>query len=125
MTRATSRPLVHLELHTGEPREALRFYAEVLGWRAERILAAGGSYLALETGGAVGGGIVECAIARPAWLPYVEVADVTAVTEEARRLGAAVLLEPRDGPAGRRSVVATAAGGEIALWQPRSASTYP
>jgi len=32
-------------------------------------------------------------------------------------VGAAVLLEAREGPAGWRSVVATAAGGEIALWQ--------
>jgi hypothetical protein len=28
-----------------------------------------------------------------------------------------VLLEPREGPAGWRSVVATPAGGEIAFWQ--------
>jgi len=31
-----------------------------------------------------------------------------------------VLLEPREGPAGWRSVVATEAGGELAMWQPRS-----
>jgi hypothetical protein len=28
-----------------------------------------------------------------------------------------VLLAPREGPAGWRSVLATPAGGEIALWQ--------
>jgi predicted enzyme related to lactoylglutathione lyase len=28
-----------------------------------------------------------------------------------------VLLEPREGPAGWRSVIATPEGGEIALWQ--------
>jgi hypothetical protein len=28
-----------------------------------------------------------------------------------------VLLEPREGPFGRRSVVTSQAGGEIALWQ--------
>jgi hypothetical protein len=32
-------------------------------------------------------------------------------------LGGVVLLEPREGPAGWRSVVATPAGGEIAFWQ--------
>ena len=36
------------------------------------------------------------------------------------RLGASVLLEPREGPAGWRSVVATPAGGEIAFWQPKA-----
>jgi hypothetical protein len=31
--------------------------------------------------------------------------------------GMRVLLEPREGPFGRRSVVTSQAGGEIALWQ--------
>ena len=33
--------------------------------------------------------------------------------------GARVLLEPREGPAGWRSVVATPAAGELAFWQPK------
>ncbi len=40
------------------------------------------------------------------------------MAERGRALGAAVLLEPREGPAGRRSVLARSDGGEIALWQP-------
>jgi predicted enzyme related to lactoylglutathione lyase len=32
-------------------------------------------------------------------------------------LGARVLLEPREGPAGWRSVIATPAGAELAFWQ--------
>ena len=55
------------------------------------------------------------------WLPYVEVERLDEVTDRACRLGAAMLLEPREGPAGRRSVVASRAGGEIALWEPRRA----
>ena len=42
---------------------------------------------------------------------------VTAAMERARALGAEVLLEPREGPAGWRSVVGVPAGGEIAFWQ--------
>jgi predicted enzyme related to lactoylglutathione lyase len=49
--------------------------------------------------------------------PYVEVESITEATKRARLLGASVLLEPREGPAGWRSVLATPAGGEIALWQ--------
>ena len=41
------------------------------------------------------------------------------VAGSARELGAAVLLEPREGPAGWRSVVSAPASGEIALWQPK------
>jgi predicted enzyme related to lactoylglutathione lyase len=49
----------------------------------------------------------------------VQVADIFETTERARRLGASVLLEPRAGPAGWRSVVAAPAVGEVAFWQPR------
>jgi uncharacterized protein len=115
----SSQPVVHLELHTSDLPRAQWFYGQLCGWRAERIEAGGGSYLALEMGGRFGGGIVECNIKRPLWLPYVEVADIRAVTEEARALGAAVLLEPREGPAGWRSVAAAPDGGEIAFWQPK------
>jgi len=117
---ARSRPVVHLELHTGDLDRARAFYSEVCGWRPEEVSAAGASapYLALDMGSRrFGGGIVECATDRPVWLPYVEVPEVHAATERAHALGAAVLLGPREGPAGWRSVVASPAGGEIAFWQ--------
>jgi predicted enzyme related to lactoylglutathione lyase len=119
MMRAPSNPVVHLELHTGDLPRAREFYAELCGWRPERIQADCGSYLALDLGSGFGGGMVECGTERPLWLPYVEVADVAAATGRARLLGARVTLEPREGPAGWRSVVATPAGGEIAFWQPK------
>jgi predicted enzyme related to lactoylglutathione lyase len=112
-------PLVHLELHTGDLRRARAFYAELCDWRPERIDAGCGSYLALELGRGLSGGIVECATERPLWLPYVEVDRVAEATDRARLLGASVLLGPREGPAGWRSVVGTPAGGEVALWQPK------
>ena len=112
-----SQPVVHLELHTGDLPRASEFYTRLCGGRPERIHAACGSYLALDVGRELGGGIVECATQRSLWLPYVEVTDIADAARRARRLGASVLLEPREGPAGWRSVVATPAGGEIALWQ--------
>ena len=119
MRPTTPRRVIHLELHTGDRAGASAFYERVLRWRPELIRASCGSYLAFDAGGGLGGGIVECATLRPAWLPYVEVDRIEERTEHARRLGAAVLLEPREGPAGWRSVVASAAGGEIALWEPK------
>lgn len=119
MSRGTGNPIVHLELHTVDSAAACAFYAGACGWRPERIAAAGQSYLALEMGNGLGGGVVECETRRPVWLPYVEVPDVSGATERARELGADVLLEPREGPAGWRSVVAAPAGGEIAFWQPK------
>jgi uncharacterized protein len=113
------KPVVHLELHTADLGGARAFYAGLFEWRAERIDAGTRSYLALELGGGLGGGIVECATERALWLPYVEVPEIGAATERARASGAAVLLEPREGPGGWRSVVATPAAGEVALWQPK------
>jgi uncharacterized protein len=115
-----TRPVVHLELHTGDLASARAFYAGLCDWRQERIDVRGSSYLALELGRAFGGGIVECEARRPLWLPYVEVPDVREATERARDLGASVLLEPREGPAGWRGVVAAPAAGELAFWQPKS-----
>jgi predicted enzyme related to lactoylglutathione lyase len=119
MAPASSKPVVHLELHTPDLPEAQALYAELCGWRAQRIDAAQGSYLALQLGGGFGGGIVECETRRPLWLPYVEVNEIGEATEQARTLGASVLLGPREGPAGWRSVVVTPAGGELAFWQPK------
>jgi uncharacterized protein len=114
-----TRPVVHLELHTGDLAGARAFYSELCDWRQEQISVRGTSYLALDLGAALGGGIVECEARRPLWLPYVEVPDVGAATERARDLGATVLLEPREGPAGWRGVVAAPAAGELAFWQPK------
>lgn len=113
------RPVVHLELHTGDLPAARALYAQLCGWRPRRLAAAGGEYESVALGRGLDGGIVECGVRRPLWLPYAEVEDVRAATDRARGLGAAVLLEPREGPAGWRSVVATPAGGELAFWQPR------
>ena len=116
---AVTKPVVHLELHTGDLQGAREFYADLFGWKQERIEAGRRSYLALELGRGLGGGIVECATDRALWLPYVEVSEIRAATNGAKASGAAVLLEPREGPGGWRSVIATPAAGEIALWQPK------
>lgn len=118
-TRTALRPVAHLELHTRDRRAASAFYTTLLGWRPELIEAHCDSYLALDLGRGFGGGIVECGTDRPLWLPYVEVDEIREHTERAVRFGADVLLAPREGPAGWRSVVTTPIGGEIAFWQPK------
>jgi predicted enzyme related to lactoylglutathione lyase len=112
-------PVVHLELHTGDLAGARAFYAELCGWRPTNIQTTSGSYLALELGGGLGGGIVECPVERSLWLPYVEVPQIEQAMDRARVCGATVMLEPREGPAGWRSVIATPIAGELAFWQPK------
>jgi hypothetical protein len=116
-TAATPPGLAHLELHTHDVAAASAFYREVLGWRTERIESRWGVYHALRLGDGLDGGIIGCGAQPARWLPYVDVQRVDAATERARSLGASVLLAPREGPAGWRSVVSEPAAGEIAFWQ--------
>ena len=120
MTPLEYSPVVHLELHTSDLPQARDLYTELCGWRPERIETRAGSSLSLELGDGLGGGIVECPVRGPLWVSYVEVNEIAEATDRARRLGASVLLEPREGPAGWRSVVGTTVGGEIAFWQPKA-----
>jgi predicted enzyme related to lactoylglutathione lyase len=119
MTRAISNPVVHLELRTGNLPRACAFYTRLFGWRAETIHIGSASYIALELGRGVQGGVVEHQAERSVWIPYVEVVDIADVTERARRLGATVTVAPREGPAGWRSVLVAPAGATVALWQPK------
>jgi uncharacterized protein len=117
MQTTSPNSVVHLELHTGDLARACEFYGRLLGWRTEVVDSAGcPPYRTLDMGG-VGGGVVECETGRSLWLPYVEVGEIRGATERAQDLGASVLLEPREGPAGWRSVVESPAGAEIAFWQ--------
>jgi predicted enzyme related to lactoylglutathione lyase len=120
MSRAIAHPVVHLELQTANLPRACVFYTELFGWRAETLRAASATYLALDLGACMQGGMAEREVAPSVWLPYVEVADIAEVTERARLLGAAVTLEPREGPAGWRSLLAPPCGAEVALWQPKT-----
>jgi predicted enzyme related to lactoylglutathione lyase len=110
-------PVVHLELLTSDLSAARELYGALCGWTPDRVLTDHGSYLALDMGRRLGGGIVESPAARPMWLPYVQVGDISTATDRALSLGAALLLAPREGPAGWRSVVSSPAGGELAFWQ--------
>jgi predicted enzyme related to lactoylglutathione lyase len=120
MTPSAPNPVVHLELHTANLPCACAFFTRLFGWEVERVHTESGDYSALSLGDRLEGGIVEHETGQPFWLPYVEVADVPQVTDQSRQLGAEVLLPPREGPAGWRSILAVPAVGEIALWQPKS-----
>ena len=119
MTQGSSHPVVHIELHTGSLESALGFYSGLFGWRPELVEAGSSTYVGLDLSDGIKGGAVECGATRPIWLPYVEVEDVAEMTDQARLLGASVLLEPREGPAGWRSVLSSPSGAEVALWHPK------
>ena len=119
INRACPNSVVHLELNTDNLPRACAFYTRLFGWEAQTIHLGSSSYVSLELGSRLEGGVVERDADSSLWLPYVEVGDVAGLTERARSLGASVRVEPREGPAGWRSVLEAPAGGEIALWQPK------
>jgi predicted enzyme related to lactoylglutathione lyase len=115
----SANPVAYIELQTNDLPRACLFYTRLFGWRAETIRVGVQSYLTLDLGACIEGGVVERDIERPLWLPYIEVADITDATERGCTLGAATVMAPREGPAGWRSILAAPAGAEIALWQPK------
>jgi predicted enzyme related to lactoylglutathione lyase len=119
MTPARPNSVIHLELHTGDLAGAVAFYGQLLGWRPERIRAGDGSYLTLGVGDRVGGGIVECDAEHPLWVPHVVVPDVQGTTNRAERLGSEILIDPREGPHGTRSVISAPHGGDLGFFQPK------
>ena len=54
MSRELTKPVVHLELHTGDLQGARAFYAALCDWRTERIQVRDRSYEALALGGELG-----------------------------------------------------------------------
>ncbi|HEX6208649.1 MAG TPA: VOC family protein [Actinomycetota bacterium] len=112
-------PVVHIELRTNDVERARIFLGRLFGWNSERIRVGGRQYLALDVGDRVEGGIAARDGDPPAWLPYVEVADVDEAAERARALGASVVLPPTEGPAGWHAILGMPAGGEVGLWQPK------
>jgi uncharacterized protein len=120
MTPKGSNPVVHLELRTPNSARACRFYTELFSWRVETARLSGASYLGFDPGCGIRAGVVEMETQSPAWLPYVEVAELSDAIERARGLGAAVALEPREGVAGWRGIIVAPGGERLALWQSKT-----
>jgi hypothetical protein len=105
---------VWFDLRTNDVGEAGDFYEKLLGWNVQgeeghsMIAGDGGPWAA----------IAPHESKDAAWVPYVQVEDVDAATARASELGATVLHEAMDGPAGRFSTIRDTGGAPIALWQP-------
>ena len=86
-----------MEYFARDPAPALAFYTALLGYRSEvREQVAGLSYhVLLDARPRAGLLPVPQAGMRPAWLPYVMVADPAGLATQAESLGGAVLFAPR------------------------------
>jgi uncharacterized protein len=115
---------VWYELMTTDTAAAQDYYTRVVGWGAQPAPNASMPYTLLTAGENLVAGMMEQPEqskqmgAPPSWLGYVGVDDVDATTDQARRLGGAVYVEPRDIPSvGRFSVIADPQQAAIGLFK--------
>ena len=109
-----------VELFTTDPRDAKRFYGELLGWQtddASETATRGGKAVAAITEQPDG---QRSAGVPPNWLSYVTVASADDSAARADELGGEVHAGPFDArDAGRVAVVADPTGAMLGLWEPR------
>jgi predicted enzyme related to lactoylglutathione lyase len=109
------------DLSTPDLDAAKSFYESLFGWEHEDSPIPGGGVYVLfrEDGQDVAGGSTTQEGQHPAWLSYVTVEDVDAMTARAGDLGANVMMEPLDVmDAGRMALLQDPTGAVFALWQP-------
>ncbi len=112
---------VWYDLLTSDPKAAEAFYTNVVGWTAEPWGPPEAAYTMIANGDGPVGGIGEvgkdsASVAGPPnWLAYIGTPDVDATVEQARSLGAELLVGPMDIPTiGRFAVMADPQGAVFA-----------
>jgi hypothetical protein len=118
---------VWYELLTSDPKAAMAFYTEVVGWKTQPFQddytmwvgsqgPLDGVMTLPEQAKAMG--------APPHWMASVQVADVDATAARAKELGGRVYLEPHDIPTvGRYAVIGDPQGAFVAVFKPGNAMT--
>jgi uncharacterized protein len=128
MTDTNIGRFVWYELLTTDPKAAIAFYSDVVGWKTQAW--ENGDYtMWVGSQGPLGGVSVLPEAAKqmgapPYWQANVEVADVDRSMVLAKERGGKILVQPQDVPTvGRFCVIADPQGAAIALFTPASAMT--
>jgi predicted enzyme related to lactoylglutathione lyase len=108
------------DLAVSDPAAAQSFYADLLGWS---MAPADGMppyrAFAMEGDEPWAGVLDDDELTRGQWVPYVQVDDLDAATGRATALGARVVRDRMEGPAGSAVTIADPAGALLCLWVPR------
>jgi len=126
MIETNNGRFVWFELMTSDPKAAIPFYTEVIGWKSQPYAddAASGYTMWLGSQGPLGGVMELPEPARkmgapPHWTSNVEVTDVDATVAKVRELGGNVFMGPTDLPKiGRFAVIADPQGAAINIFKP-------
>jgi predicted enzyme related to lactoylglutathione lyase len=123
MAHASNGQFVWHELLTKDPKAAIAFYSEVVGWKTQPF--EGTDYVMwVASQGPLGGVMTLPAEAAkmgapPHWISNVQVENVDATAALAKKLGGKVYKEPEDIPTvGRFAVIADPQGAAISIFKP-------
>jgi hypothetical protein len=109
------------ELITTDPKAALKFYEDVLGWTHDEMdMGPMGTYYMVKRGDKQAAGIMKAQdpSAPPFWLSYVVVDDVDGATKRGEGLKAKVIVPPADIPnIGRFSILSDPLGAVFATFK--------
>ncbi len=127
MADANIGDFVWHDLLCKDPKAAIAFYSEVVGWKTQAFGDGGHYTMWVGSQGPLGGVMQlpeEAAKmgAPPHWMGNVVVADVDASAAQAKKLGGKVLKEPSDIPTiGRFAVIADPQGATMSIFKPAAA----
>jgi len=120
---AMANPFVYIELNSQDVEKAKSFYGELFDWGLKDIsMGTGGGYTMINVGEGTGGGILRNPMpgVPSAWVAYVQVDDVMAVTNKAKSLGATVIKDIAELKGyGSFSIIADPSGAILGLWESR------
>jgi uncharacterized protein len=124
MASANNGKFVWYEHLTKDPKAAIEFYGDVVGWQT-RPFAEGNPYVMWVGGQGPLGGVMELPVegvamgAPPHWMAHVQVADVDRTAARIKQLGGQVHKQPEDIPTvGRFAVIADPQGAFLSIFQP-------
>jgi predicted enzyme related to lactoylglutathione lyase len=111
---------------TKDPKAAIAFYTDVVGWKTQPFAGAGDYTMWVGSQGPLGGvtKLPDRAAkmgAPPNWMGHVQVDDVDAAAALTKKLGGKVVNEPEDIPTvGRFAVISDPQGAVLSIFEPNA-----
>ncbi len=124
MAKKNNGQFVWHEHLTKDPKAAIAFYTEVVGWKTQPFAEGGDYMLWVGSQGPLGGVMklpeeAEKMGAKPSWMGNVQVENVDATVALTKKIGGKVYKEPGDIPTvGRLAVIADPQGAALAVFTP-------
>lgn len=112
------------EIPADNMERAINFYKDMFDWKFEETAIGNSPYYAITTpGGGVPGGLISRQHENHSWTNYITVDDCEAYLEQAKELGAKVVLDLSTLPGqGYYALLADPDGNVFGLWEENSSA---